>query len=74
MNLKQNQRYQATVQLSGIELFASNTDIVNEFMKAGFSEVVVTGSGRQRQAVGRWPKDSISNAPIPKQVTNIKEV
>lgn len=74
MDLKQNQRYEATVLLTGLDCIATNNMVAAEFTKAGFADVLVTGSGKQRKAIGRWPKPEIKNAPIPKQVTEIKEL
>jgi len=74
MDLRQGQRYQATVILSGFQQIASNAMVEDEFKKIGFTEVLVTGRGKERTATGRWPKDDFKNAPIPAQVTEIKEL
>lgn len=74
MDLKKGQRYQATLTLSGFQQIASNAMVEDEFKKVGFTDVLVTGTGKQRNAVGRWPKEDVTNAPIPAQVTEIKEI
>lgn len=74
MDLKKGQRYEAAVTLSGFQQIASNAMVEDEFKKIGFAEVLVTGTGKLRKATGRWPKEDLTNAPIPAQVSNIKEI
>lgn len=74
MDLKKNQRYQATLVLSGLDCIATNSMVAAEFAKAGFADVVVSGSGKQRTATGRWPNNDLVNAPLPKEVTEVKQL
>lgn len=74
MNLQQGKRYEATLMLTGFKQIASNEMVKEELTRAGFAEVTISGTGKQRKAIGRWPLADVNNAPVPKEVTEIKEV
>lgn len=65
--------YKATLTLGWIEQIASNDQIAGEFAKAGFSDVVVEGSGETRIAQGVWSGESMQ-VSLPEQITEISEL
>lgn len=73
MKLQQNTRYQATVNLAGVELLASNNMVADKFKSVGFKDVKVVGSGSKRTATGTWPGKT-QDVEIPKQISQIKKV
>jgi hypothetical protein len=52
--VRHGRRYHASVLLSGLEQFVGNSLIAGTLTQVGFTDVVVTGSGRMRQAEGTW--------------------
>ena len=48
----QGQRYQATISLGFVQRLASNDMVADKFREVGFTDVIVTGSGRTRLAMG----------------------
>lgn len=64
-------QYRAVLRLTGMETWASNQYIADEFTRAGFSKVVVTGGNTLRAAVGWWHRADAS-APLPSQVIEVK--
>jgi hypothetical protein len=54
--LVQGQRYRGTVELAWYQTFASNERVAEEFVKLGFTDVTVTGSGSVREGEGTWSK------------------
>lgn len=74
MELKQGTQYEATLMLTGFKQIASNDAVGKELEKVGFTNVVITGAGKQRRAIGRWGQPNLKDAPVPKEVTEIKEV
>lgn len=56
-----------------MESIATNDMVAAELRKAGFDGVVVTGNGANRDAVGRWPKET-QKVELPKQVVAAKEI
>lgn len=74
MKLEKDRRYQAKAKLSLTEsLFASNDALKLLLVKEGFRDVVVTGSGTDRQATGIWNKATVEKK-LPKQITEITAV
>lgn len=71
--VKQGKRYRATISLGLLERFASNDTIAGKLREAGFTDVVVTGSGGTREAQGRWP-GADTTAEMPPQITAVAEV
>jgi hypothetical protein len=65
-------RYRATVKLGFFQSVASNETVADKFREVGFTDVVVTGSGRKRHAKGSWTKDDTS-AEIPDEVIDVQE-
>ena len=55
MILESNTKYQAKVTLGFLTSMADNETIANKFREAGFKDVTVTGTGKERTAVGEWP-------------------
>ena len=52
--VKQGKRYKAQILLGFFQQVASNEMIAGMFQKAGFANVLVTGSGVVRYAEGQW--------------------
>ena len=69
--VQQGKRYKAKISLGLLQSVASNEMVADKFREAGFTEVVVTGSGRRRTAKGLWPHKDAS-AEIPDEVSDIK--
>lgn len=65
--------FEANLQLSGMETWATNAYIANIFKEAGFTNVFVTGSGAHRFAHGTWNKES-RKVDIPPQVRSIRGI
>lgn len=70
MNLIKGKSYQCNVRLGFLESAASNGAVMSRFENAGFANVVVTGSGRNRNVIGKWDNETMdtSNSPIPSQI------
>lgn len=73
IELKKNTRYQANITLGTLESFANNELVAAKLRDAGFVNVVVLGTGKQRTATGLWPKETV-NVTLPQQVIGIKEL
>lgn len=69
--VKRGGQYRAVLRLTGMETWASNEYVANEFRKAGFSNVVVTGGNTLRAVVGWW-HHADADAPLPAQVIEVK--
>ena len=65
--------YKAKIVLEGFEELASNDMIVDKLQEAGFSNIVVTGNGSEREATARWDGND-TTADIPPEITDIQEV
>lgn len=65
--------YQATISLSGFEVFASNDLVASKFSELGFVNVTVTGDGPSRHAVGKWTGKQ-TTVDLPGEVKNPTEV
>jgi hypothetical protein len=73
VELQTGSMYQAKISLGLIESVASNHTIAKKLRDAGFSDVVVAGSGRSRTAQGRWNGPSrIVN--LPSQVSDVRRI
>ena len=73
MLFKKGQRYSATIRLGMLESLAGNEIIKGKLADAGFSDIVVTGTGRERSATGLWPGET-QEADMPSQVENVKAI
>lgn len=71
--LKQGQRYRATLTLGLLEQIADNEMIAAEFRKRGFIDVMVDGNGPAREAVGVWNEPNARIA-LPSQVVSVTEL
>ena len=65
--VRQGKRYQAAIRLGLVQSWVSNETVAGKFQEVGFTEVEVTGSGRNRLAKGLWPHPDAS-ADLPPQV------
>jgi hypothetical protein len=61
------------VRLGLLQSVASNDTVADKFREAGFTDVVVTGSGRTRHAEGSWRLKDAS-AEIPDEVRDVREI
>lgn len=73
MELRQNKQYKAELQLGFLESLATNEIIAGKLLEAGFVDVRVTGQGKSRTAVGRWPKNS-QKVQLPAQIISVKAI
>ena len=71
--VRQGKRYRATISLGWLERWASNETIAGKLRDAGFTEVVVQGSGGTRTAQALWPGPD-ATAEMPTQITEVIEV
>ena len=66
-------RYRAAITLGFWKRTASNEQVADKFREAGFTEVDVSGSGRERLGKGLWPHAD-ATAEIPDEVTSIEVI
>jgi hypothetical protein len=71
--VRKGRRYQATITLGLFQSIASNEMIAGKFRDAGFTEVDVSGVGRNRLGQALWPLEHAS-AEIPDEVTSVCEI
>jgi hypothetical protein len=71
--VQQGKIYKAEINLGLMQSVASNEMVAERLREAGFTDVVVTGSGRTRLAQGVWPHADTA-AEIPSEVANIQVV
>lgn len=72
--LTQHKKYRAIIQLNALEQFGPNTLIAAELTKVGFANVEVTGTGKERTAIGMWSLETVTG-PIPDKAKKyIKEI
>lgn len=77
MTLTTNKRYQGTITLSGLKLIATNNRVKEELEKYGFTNVHVTGSGKERTASGTWfGKNLTGELPTTEgvKISDVKEI
>jgi hypothetical protein len=67
MTLVQGARYRARIRLGMFEQIAANGTIRERLEEAGFADVTVIGTGRDRQADGVWGQPT-SDVTLPEQV------
>ena len=71
--MSSDQRYRCKVSLDGIESWAGNARVQQEFEALGFKDVVVQGGGSVRVAEGTWTGANIA-VEIPAQISDIEEI
>jgi hypothetical protein len=71
--VQKGKRYRAKVNLGFVQAVASNAMVADELRKAGFTDVVVTGSGRTRHAEGSWRRKDTA-AEIPDEISHIEQI
>ena len=71
--VRRNRWYEADITLTGLAKRASNARVASEFMRAGFSNVTVWGTGQYRKAKGQWRKAD-TTAAVPSQVKSVREL
>jgi hypothetical protein len=69
----QGKRYRATITLGFFQSLASNEMVAGKFEDVGFTEVEVSGSGRNRLGKGLWPHPDAS-ADAPPEITSVTEI
>lgn len=73
MQLEQNNKYEAELQLGMFESLVDNSVIANKFREVGFSDVLVAGSGKVRIAQGTW-KQASRDVSLPSQIKKVKKL
>jgi hypothetical protein len=72
-NLQFQKSYKATLKLGMFEQMVGNDTVAQKLVDAGFVNVLVTGSGRDREATGTWSRSS-RQADVPSQITAIYDL
>jgi hypothetical protein len=75
VTVRQGRRYQALIRLNFWQSFADNSAVARKFEEVGFTEVSVSGAGRERLAKGLWPHPD-ATAELPAQIDpgSIREI
>jgi hypothetical protein len=71
--IEKNQNYKAEVELGFVDKFATNEQVAAKFKSVGFTNVVSTGSGKNRTVTGTWSGES-KIVELPKQITTVDKV
>jgi hypothetical protein len=71
--VQQGKRYRARITLGLVQSLASNEAVADKFQEAGFTEVEVSGSGRNRWGTGLWPHADAA-AEVPSEITSVSEL
>ncbi|HZP10255.1 hypothetical protein [Methyloceanibacter sp.] len=71
--VRKGKRYRADIRLGLFQSVASNQQVADQFSKVGFTEVSVTGSGRNRVGTGLWPHPD-ATAEVPDEITTIEVI
>jgi hypothetical protein len=69
----QGKRYRAIIRLGVFQGWASNETVAAKFLEAGFTDVEVKGSGRNRLGKGLWPLPDAS-AEVPPEIISVDEI
>ncbi len=69
--VRKGKRYRATIRLGFFQSVASNQQVAEKFSEVGFTEVNVTGSGRNRVGTGLWPHPN-ATAEVPDEITAVE--
>jgi hypothetical protein len=69
----QGHRYSATINLSWAESWGSDNQVAAVFAKAGFADVVVTGTGSTRQGEGTWSGPTMTG-PLDPHLSDVKDL
>lgn len=71
--LEKGNSYSADIHLPGMmERYATNNTVAKELTKLGFTNVVVTGTGVLRKAVGIWAQETRATVEDPR-VSNVRK-
>jgi hypothetical protein len=71
--VQQGTRYRATIRLGFFQSVASNQQVADKFTEVGFTEVNVTGNGRNRTGTALWPRPDAS-AEVPDEITSVEVI
>lgn len=74
MILELSATYKATIRLSALQSFASNAMVADKLTQHGFTNVNVTGSGKERTATGTWSKPTTKEGKTPAEVIAIEKI
>lgn len=66
-------RYLATITLGPVQRWFGNETVAAKIEEVGFTEVEVSGSGRNRLGKGLWPHADAS-AEVPPEITSVTEI
>jgi hypothetical protein len=70
--VQNGKRYRAKIRLGLLQSVASNEQVADKFREAGFTNVSISGSGRERMGTGLWPH-SDATAEVPDEITSVEE-
>lgn len=73
IEVEKNCNYEAAIQLSGVQAFATNDMVAAKLKEVGFINVQVHGYGTKRKATGHWPREH-SRANKPPEILSIKKI
>lgn len=73
IEVEKNCHYEADIQLTGVQGFATNDMVAAKLKEVGFTNVIVKGFGTNRKATGFWPHASAKTLK-PQQVLSIKKI
>ena len=69
--VRNGRRYQAKIRLGLFQSVASNEQVADKFREVGFTDVSISGSGRDRMGTGLWPHLD-ATAEVPDEITSIE--
>jgi hypothetical protein len=69
--VQKGKRYRAMIRLGLFQGVASNELVAHKFRELGFTEVSISGSGRDRFGTGLWPHPD-ATAEVPDEITSIE--
>jgi hypothetical protein len=71
--VRKGARYRATIRLGFFQGMASNQQVADRFTEVGFTDVNVTGNGRNRIGTALWSRPDAS-AEVPDEITSIEVI
>jgi hypothetical protein len=73
LNLVHGHHYEATINVGLLAGMVSNETVAQKLTDAGFTDVIVTGSGAIRTASGIW-NGATENVALPNQIVEVHEI
>lgn len=72
VKLEQGERYQGWISLEAHQAIGTNAQVADVFKQFGFTNCIVTGTGRQRIGLGTWSKPT-EEVELPEQITHVSK-